>query len=605
MTQILRRNTFTFMKKSPYYIIEVANTHGGNRPYLDELIAQFSNLKDNFGIKFQAFSPDTIATKDFEWYPVYQELYFSPNDWKEIISEAKKSKDVWLDLFDAYGVQILNENIDKIKGIKFQSSVLQNQEVFDLLASTNLQEKIIILNIAAQSIEAIEAIIEKVNNNLRPQKIMLEIGFQSYPTLLEDSGLNKIAILKNHFKNEIVFADHTEGKSNDALTLPLIAVLNGVDAIEKHVMLDDRETKYDHFSSITKKQFDELVANVENYTALADKEFINTREIDYLHKSQMKPLTKKLLAAGDLISSSSDLIFRRSGKDGLTFNEVLQLQADKKILSSDIQAGQTINKSDFKEAKIASIIACRLKSSRLKEKALLPIGNLPSVEYCIKSALKFKDVHHTILASSTNSQDDELKNHTYHPDVLFFQGDPEDVIARYLKICDEMDIDVIVRITADMPYVDPETCRILLASHFEKGADYTTGKSAAIGCNLEIINVSALRKIKAYFTSADYSEYMTWYFQNNPEFFNLNTVELPAHLVRDYRLTLDYEEDLILFNKIHDHFIANDKKDYELSDILTFLDANPAIAAINKDCQLKYKTDQALIQLLNEKTKMK
>ena len=119
MTLILRRNTFTFMNKSPYYIIEIANTHGGNRQYLNDLIAQFSDLTGNFGIKFQAFSPDTIATKDFEWYPVYQELYFSPNDWKEIIGEAKKSKDVWLDLFDAYGVQILNENIDKIKGIKF------------------------------------------------------------------------------------------------------------------------------------------------------------------------------------------------------------------------------------------------------------------------------------------------------------------------------------------------------------------------------------------------------------------------------------------------------------------------------------------------------
>ena len=48
------------MNKSPYYIIEVANTHGGNRQYLDDLIAQFSDLSGNFGIKFQAFSPDTI-----------------------------------------------------------------------------------------------------------------------------------------------------------------------------------------------------------------------------------------------------------------------------------------------------------------------------------------------------------------------------------------------------------------------------------------------------------------------------------------------------------------------------------------------------------------
>lgn len=219
--------------------------------------------------------------------------------------------------------------------------------------------------------------------------------------------------------------------------------------------------------------------------------------------------------------------------------------------------------------------------------------------------MKFKDVHHTILASSTNPQDDELKNHTYHPDVVFFQGDPEDVIARYLKICDEMDIDVIVRITADMPFVDPEICSLLIQSHFEIGADYTTGTSAAVGTNLEIINVSALRKVKDYFESADYSEYMTWYFQNNPEFFKLNKVELPHHLVRDYRLTLDYDEDLVLFNRIHDYFVSNENEDYDLSDILTFLDANPAIAAINKDCQLKYKTDQNLIDLLNEKTKMK
>ena len=69
LTLILRCDT-RYMKKTPYYIIEVANTHGGNRQYLDDLIAQFSDLTGNFGIKFQAFSPDTIATKDFEDLPM-------------------------------------------------------------------------------------------------------------------------------------------------------------------------------------------------------------------------------------------------------------------------------------------------------------------------------------------------------------------------------------------------------------------------------------------------------------------------------------------------------------------------------------------------------
>ena len=156
-----------------------------------------------------------------------------------------------------------------------------------------------------------------------------------------------------------------------------------------------------------------------------------------------------------------------------------------------------------------------------------------------------------------------------------------------------------------MPYVDPTICEILLKAHFEKGADYTTAKNAAVGTNLEIINVSALRKVKAYFKSADYSEYMTWYFQNNPEFFNLQFIDLPPELIRAFRLTLDYEEDLQLFNAIDHHFKSKGKNDYSLVEIFDYLDAHPEIASINKDCQLKYKTDQTLIDLLNEKTKMK
>ncbi len=588
-----------------YYIIEVANTHGGDRKYLDALIQDFESFKGNFGIKFQAFSPETIALKDFEWYPVYENLYFNPTEWEEIIGIASKTKDIWLDIFDSYGIEILEKNISQIKGVKFQSSVLQNQEVFQLMTKIDLSEKTLILNIAAQSENAIEAIISKVNQQLKPKKIMLEIGFQSYPTLLADSGLNKIEILKNKFSLDLVFADHTEGTLSDAITLPLIAAMKGVTAIEKHVMLRDRETKYDHFSSISSEQFKELVEKVSAYTALEDMEFINAREIEYLQKSQMKPLLNKEKYEGDLIHLETDLKYRRSGQEGITLSGLMELQTNFQVLKQEKTLDTTITNEDFRPANIASIIACRLKSSRLKEKALLPIGELPSVSFCIAHALKFKQVQKTILATSTLEQDKALIDYTYSKEVVFFKGDPEDVITRYLNVCDQENIDVIVRITADMPYVDPTICEILLKAHFEKGADYTTAKNAAVGTNLEIINVSALRKVKAYFKSADYSEYMTWYFQNNPEFFNLQFIDLPPELIRAYRLTLDYEEDLQLFNAIDHHFKSIGKNDYSLVEIFDYLDAHPEIASINKDCQLKYKTDQTLIDLLNEKTKMK
>ena len=143
-----------------------------------------------------------------------------------------------------------------------------------------------------------------------------------------------------------------------------------------------------------------------------------------------------------------------------------------------------------------------------------------------------------------------------------------------------------------------------MASHFEKGADYTVATQAAVGTTVEIINTNALKKIKSHFASANYSEYMTWYFQNNPEHFKLNFVDLPERLIRDYRLTLDYQEDLDMFNVIQKHLDDN-KLPSNIESIFDFLDKNPDVAKLNGHITLKYKTDQTLIDTLNKETKIK
>lgn len=253
---------------------------------------------------------------------------------------------------------------------------------------------------------------------------------------------------------------------------------------------------------------------------------------------------------------------------------------------------------------IATIIACRLKSTRLPRKALLKIGDLTSVEYCIKNTLKFKSSKMTVLATSTIEEDAELGKYTYSPEVKFFQGAPEDVMQRYVDVVNKYNIDVFVRVTADMPYVSNDILQILLKSHLESKADYTIGVKAAIGTNLEIINSEALRRAKSFFPNADYSEYMSFYFTSNPEYFKLNFVELPSELIRDYRLTLDYEEDLVLFNKIYDHMEQNNI-DPTLKNIFHFLDDNPDIAKINQSLLVKYTSDPTLVDTLKRVTKIK
>ncbi len=588
-----------------YIIIEVANTHGGDIDYINELINTFSSYQhhNKFGMKFQPLHPDKLATKDFEWHKVYQQLYFTPEQWSKILLQTSETKDVWLDLFDEYSVQILKNNIDIVYGIKLQVSVLFNLAVRNELSKIDLNKKKVILNIAALELEEIREFLYEFEKCLNPQEILLEVGFQGYPTELLDSGISKISIIKSTFGKKIVFADHVEGLSEYATWLPVIALASGADVVEKHVMLITRETKYDAYSSIDIKAFDKMVKHIGEYQQLVSAYFVNQRERIYLEGSIMKPILKYPVKKGRVISLERDFDFKRSGKGGLNTRQINNLLKSKHILSVAKDTGDTIEKVDFKKATIAVIIACRLKSTRLKEKALLKIGELPSVSYCIKNACKFEEINHVILATSNLETDSCLANYSYSEGVIFHTGDADDVIQRYLDICRKLNIDIVVRVTADMPFIDNEICQILLNSHFQNGADYTSTKTAAVGTNLEIMNVAALEEIKSHFPQAAYSEYMTWYFTNNQEYFNINLVDLPSDLVRDYRLTLDYEEDLHLFNIIHEH-LEKENTNFGIRDIFKFLDEHPDIAKLNSHIKLKYRTDEELIDTLNKATKI-
>ena len=451
-----------------YYILEVANTHGGDLNYLNSLLDEFSDLNaPKMGIKFQAFKYDQIATEDYEWYETYEKLYFSSNEWKGIINKASQTKDVWLDIFDGYGIEIFNDNFSQIRGIKIQSSVLENNNVFEKLEQLDLAEKTVILNIAGHSIDQVKVLISKYESKLKPRELLIEIGFQSYPTKLEDSGMSKINLIKKLFPNKIVFADHTDGTSDDAIELPFAASLSGVDYIEKHIMHSSLKTIYDFQSSISLTQFLKLKTKVDLYQNLNKQDFINQREKDYLKKTIQIPVLSKNKAKNTEINLL-DFNYKRTSKfgfDSVTLNTMLGSGYVK--LNSDKAINDTLKTGDLSKVKIACIVAARLKSSRLKSKALLKIGKLSSIELCLKNCLKFENVDQVFLATSVLAEDAELSNFTYNEKVILHKGDPENVIQRYLDIIDDQGIDVFVRVTGDMPFVSNDILQFLLKEHFK------------------------------------------------------------------------------------------------------------------------------------------
>ena len=588
----------------PVVIFECANAHSGDFSVLMSTIDEFSKIEySKSHIKFQPLQADTISLSDFSSYDCYKELEFSKAQWIEIIHEAYRHFDgVWLDIFDVYGIDVLTENLSKIKGIKLQASVLFNYEVISRLSTLCISDKEMIVNVSGYDISEIENILEELTG-IGVKKLILQIGFQSYPTHLDDTALQKIQILKSAFnKFEICIADHVSAEDEFACIIPLIAVSLGCCFVEKHICINRKDSKYDYYSSLEPNEMKILLNRLSVNSTIIGGCFVSRSEKKYLSNSMQIPISRKKLPKKSLISKS-DLIYRRTSQVGISYSGIIEKQMNHNILSKDIDDTCSISEDCFKPARIGVIVACRMKSSRLKNKAILKINGVSSVERCLINSLKIPSANVVVLATSTTREDEVLKDYTLDGKVKFFQGEPDDVIKRYIAASDEHDIDVIIRVTADCPVISVEIAEYLLEHHFTSGADYTTARDFAVGTACEIYNAEALRRVINYLGEAKYSEYMTWYLKNNREFFKVEVIDLPSDMLRDYRLTLDYQEDLDLFQKIFE-MLERDSKEATLENVFSILDNSPEISGINSHLKLKYKEDDELIKMLNRNTKI-
>jgi N,N'-diacetyllegionaminate synthase len=588
-----------------YLILEIANTHGGEKKYLFRLIDKFSKLDyRNIGIKFQIFKYDKISLRDYSWYNDYKKLFFNIKEWDEIINYASiKFNEIWIDIFDLYGLNYFRNNADNFVGVKLQASVLQNYEVLNELLKIKLENKKLILNISGYEITEIETFIREFEK-LKPEEMILQIGYQNYPSEVKDTQLNKIKIIKSAFPEcKISFADHLQGESEESILIPSIVSALKVDYIEKHICIDRNKTKYDAFSSLHFEELSKLVNNFKSIGTANANKFITDNERNYLKKSVQKVVLKTDKINGSLISTD-ELTFLRTDKDGINLNELKYLQNNRMILNKNKLKHETVCENDFGKTNIGVIVAGRMKSKRLKNKAIMEINGIPSVELCLQSCLKIQSANIVILATSNLRDDSILRNYTLNGKVKFWQGHPDDVIARYIGACEKYNIDVVIRVTADCPFISNEIAEILIKSHFENGADYTAAKEFSVGTSTEIINTEALKRVIKYKKDAKYSEYMTWYYQNNKDVFKVNLVDLPKDLIRDYRLTLDYEKDLFMFNSLIDK-LKKENMDINLVNIFKVLDGNPEIPKINNYIKLKYKTNKSLIETLNKETRIK
>ncbi|MFC1954515.1 cytidylyltransferase domain-containing protein [Chloroflexota bacterium] len=256
-----------------------------------------------------------------------------------------------------------------------------------------------------------------------------------------------------------------------------------------------------------------------------------------------------------------------------------------------------------KDVKVGVFIAVRMNSTRLPQKALLDIEGKTLIAHLIERVKKSNLPNIIVVCTSTHPDDAILTAIAKQAGVKAFTGSETDVAARFLEAAREERVDVIVRVTGDCPLIDPEHIDRAITHLLASDADYVRIIGMPIGTHCEVFYTGALQRICDLAGSDNYSEYLTFYFINNPEIFHIEEIECDEGVNRpSYRLTVDEIPDAELMRKIYGHLYQG-RRVFSLKEVIELLDSRPDLLAINQNVKLKWRDEKAFVKLLNEKTR--
>lgn len=233
---------------------------------------------------------------------------------------------------------------------------------------------------------------------------------------------------------------------------------------------------------------------------------------------------------------------------------------------------------------IGAIIQARLGSTRLPSKTLADICGKSLLQRVIERSSAIPGVDSVVVATTTLAEDDAVAACASGCGAAVFRGAVDDVLSRYVGAARTIDATVVVRITADDPFKDPEVCGLVLREFQSRspGIDYvsnTVEPTWPEGLDVEVFSREALERAGREARLGSEREHVTPYIYNHPEWFRMAQVKNTVDLSKE-RWTLDYPEDLAFARAVYERF--GGRADFGMAEMLALLESEPEIRALNQ-----------------------
>ncbi|HEY5728968.1 MAG TPA: glycosyltransferase family protein [Anaerolineales bacterium] len=259
---------------------------------------------------------------------------------------------------------------------------------------------------------------------------------------------------------------------------------------------------------------------------------------------------------------------------------------------------------------VVAIIQGRMSSSRLPGKILADIAGQPMLQRVFIRTSRSASVSQTLFATTTDSSDDPVAEYCDFSGIPFKRGSQFDVLDRYYQAAKESKADVIVRITADCPVIDPELIDNVVETLLEDEYDFVCNRlpppwqrTYPIGLDVEACTFQVLEKAWREAKEPQHREHAMPYFYEGVELTRQSriletglsprgyNIALLHHTTDfgDYRWTVDTPEDLEFIRQVYSHFDGHDN--FSWKEVLDLVHDNPELTKINAGVQHKTLKD--------------
>jgi spore coat polysaccharide biosynthesis protein SpsF len=227
----------------------------------------------------------------------------------------------------------------------------------------------------------------------------------------------------------------------------------------------------------------------------------------------------------------------------------------------------------------------RTGSSRLPGKILIEVAGEPMLAHEIRRLQRVEELDDIVVATTVDPGDDPVVAVAEAEGARWFRGSEHDVLDRYFRAAEEASAEVVLRVTADCPLLDPEVAGLVVSTLAAQDGqlDYASNvveRTYPAGLDAEALTAEALERAFRLGRSPEAREHVTWFLlRERPDLFRIGSVTDDVDN-SDLRWTVDHARDLELVRRLYNELDLG-RKPRSYREVVAHVREHPELATLN------------------------